>query len=804
MASALDVGGAPFGGAYEDITCRIKITGVDDAAVRVAGFQVDEGLSRLFSYELEVATDPREVANLEKALGADATVILERDGKVERIAHGIVTDVEPDGTFVGKGQARTVLVVEPRLANLRYSGGYRIFQDTTVKGIVAKLVAPEQIEVEWRVIKDPPTRDYRTQHDETDLDFLMRLAADEGHHFFFDHTDEKTTLVFTDEPRGFRELANGAIFAFRETSGAVTGEHVRSIRRAQRLRTGALEHRDFDFKNPRAKLVGRAETEGPQSEANTTRRERREYPGRFVDPDAEGTPRARMRLQELRSDANTVEGTASTLRLLAGRTFTLEHHSDRAFNRELVITRVAFGGRVAGAFHRGTSEPGQGQASASLVSFEAVPSDLKIRPARRPKPMARFETAHVVGPKQGDPFVDEYGRIKIQFPWDRDGTDDENSSCWVRMSTPGAYDQGGSYSAHRVGSEVYVNFVDGDIDRPVVTGAVYNARQRQPNALPDNAALSTWIERSVPGGKGYNGITFDNTAAKEKITTHAECDRIAHVGRNDTETIGANQTTSVGANQATSTGASRSATIGANDSTTIAGDRTENVAGNESVIVVKSRSHTVNGEKDDLWITDGDRSVNVLKGNHTREVKLLDKVEADNEEIHARYDVHVTGDRKIQVRQGETTATFEGGNVELEAAGRVRVHHKNTTVLIDDAGKVTLDADPEVEINCQGGAGEDGRRQDRVSGPDGDSARRGPERHQGEQDGRRDYRGERQVDGALWDERGFGARSEAQLKPHGPPRARRSSHRFSSPNLRAAGSRGAPNGRRSKPRADEP
>ena len=139
--------------------------------------------------------------------------------------------------------------------------------------------------------------------------------------------------------------------------------------------------------------------------------------------------------------------------------------------------------------------------------------------------------------------------------------------------------------------------------------------------------------------------------------------------------------------RSTTVGTNRTATIGANDTTTIRGNRTENVAGDESVTVVKSRSHTVNGAKDDVWVTDGDRSVNVLKGNHTRDVKLLDKVEADNEEIHARYDVHVTGDRKIQVKQGDTTATFEGGNVVLEAAGHVRVHHKSTTLLIDDAGQ---------------------------------------------------------------------------------------------------------------------
>ncbi len=262
-------------------------------------------------------------------------MLLTRDGQRERVVHGILTVVSPDGGFVGKGQARTRVLVEPRLANLRYSGGHRIFQQMSVKEIVAELVAPEQIEIDWRVLDELPKRDYRTQLDESDLDFLMRLVADEGLHFFFDHDDEKTTLVFTNEPLGFRELDGGATFDFRDTAGVVAAEHVRSIARAQRVRTGALEHRDYDFRNPRLKLVAREETPDPQTEANTKRRERREYPGAFDDPDVEGNRRARMRLQELRSDAYTVEGAASSLRLLAGRAFTLAGHPDRAFNRKV-------------------------------------------------------------------------------------------------------------------------------------------------------------------------------------------------------------------------------------------------------------------------------------------------------------------------------------------------------------------------------------------------------------------------------------------------------------------------------------
>jgi type VI secretion system secreted protein VgrG len=690
MATALD-GGALFGPLHDNITCQVKIVGIEEGAVRVANVSARERISDLFGYELEVGTDPDGVASLEKALGAEATVLLTRDGQRERVAHGILTMVLPDGGFVGKGQARTRILVEPRLANLRYSGGHRIFQQMTVKDIVGELVAPEQIEIDWRVLDELPKRDYRTQLDESDLDFLMRLVADEGLHFFFDHDDEKTTLVFTNEPLGFRELDGGATFDFRDSAGVVAAEHVRSIARAQRVRTGALEHRDYDFRNPRLKLVAREETPDPQTEANTKRRERREYPGAFDDPDVEGNRRARMRLQELRSDAYTVEGTASSLRFLAGRAFTLAGHPDRAFNRKFIVTEVSFSGSVDGAFNGAPNPGGHGRTSPSLASFVAVPADVPIRPNRKAKPPARLQTARVVGPKDGDPFVDEFGRVKVQFPWDRDGKEDEHSSCWMRMATPVAYDQGGFFSPHRVGCEVLVDFVDGDIDRPLVTAAVYNGQQRQFHKQPDDAAKSAWIERSVPGGEGYNGITFDNTAGKEKIDTHAELDRKTHVGRNHSETIGANQMSTIGAN--------RTATIAANDTTTIGANRSETVVEKEDVTVKKGRTHTVEEGNDVLYLPHGDREIDVYEGNHTLNAKLLVSTHSDNHEIEARYDLHARADRKIEIAQKGASCTMEDEHIIVQAPQHIVIDCPSGAAFFKDK-KLTLQAVDELVLQC--------------------------------------------------------------------------------------------------------
>ncbi len=186
---------------------------------------------------------------------------------------------------------------------------------------------PERIDLVWRLRPDPPVRDYRTQLNESDYAFLERLAADEGLTFFFESTKDKTSLVFTNSPKGFLPIDGTASISFFDLGGTTHGEHVRTIQREQRVRTGAVEHRDYDFTNPRVALVARAETSGTQSEANTTRREWRDYPGGFTDPDGEGKPRATMRLEELRTDATVFDGTATTMRLIAGKKFTLTGHT---------------------------------------------------------------------------------------------------------------------------------------------------------------------------------------------------------------------------------------------------------------------------------------------------------------------------------------------------------------------------------------------------------------------------------------------------------------------------------------------
>jgi len=244
--------------------------------------------------------------------------------------------------------------------------------------------------------------------------------------------------------------------------------------------------------------------------------------------------------------------------------------------------------------------------------FNAIPADQQFRPERRtPKPMAPGpQTAIVTGPSGEEIFTDKYGRIKVQFHWDRRGQRNETSSCWIRVSQPWAGKGWGGVSIPRIGQEVVVDFVEGDPDQPLITGRVYNAEQMPPYALPAAAVISG-LKSKTHKGAGYNEMSMDDTAGKEMITIHGQYDMATtiehdqtstiHNNRTDTvdvddsETVGNNQTQTVGVNQTISVGSNRSKTVGANETTSVGASRTETVGAAETITIGAHRTETVNG-----------------------------------------------------------------------------------------------------------------------------------------------------------------------------------------------------------------
>ncbi|WP_394830333.1 type VI secretion system tip protein VgrG [Pendulispora rubella] len=687
-------------GHYDDLRCRLLIADVEESILSVASFEGHERLSSLFSYTIAVITEREDVQDLEMALGRDASFTVARGGTTELIVHGIVTEILPDGAYVGDNRASTTVVIEPHLASLRYSGGYRIFQQMTVEQIIREIVRSEGIQTAWHVYPPLPTHEYTVQADETDLEFLARLAAHEGLHYYFDRTPDTTVVVFTNRRDGFTELANDADIDFHHDSGAVSGEHVCTIQRAQRVRTGAIEHRDYDFRAPSTRLQGRAEVDPNTGHA---RRERRAYAAGFRDLHHLAERRAQLRLAQERSDAFTVTGTASMLRFIPGKTFTLHGHRDGAFNRKLLLTQVSVAGKVHGLLSlpthgSGLGGPVAGKASEELTAFEAVPADVTIHPPHLPKPRSRLESARVVGPTNGDPFVDEYGRIKVQFHWDRDGKNDENSSCWIRMMTPVANFDEGFWQAHKVGSEVLVDFIDGDIDRPVVIGAVYNGVDTQPYKMPVDVANSTWKTKSVPGGGGFNEITQDNHTGQEKIYIHAQKNMDITVQDAHTESIGSNKTSTVGANQTSTIGANKTATVGANDTTTVGANQTHSAGANQSFSAGADQSHSAGANQSLSAAVDQTHSAGAKQSLSSGADQSISSGANQTVSVTANQTINVTGNRTKTV-QGSDASTVTGSLTQIATGNIVSSTSADLTLR---AANITIDGESNITLKVGG------------------------------------------------------------------------------------------------------
>jgi type VI secretion system secreted protein VgrG len=369
-------------------------------------------------------------------------------------------------------------------------------------------------------------------------------------------------------------------------------------------------------------------------------------------------------MQQEALDSLVVRGEGNTRQLATGCQFTLSNHFDA--NGSYLLTRVEHRSDLGAAYLQ--SEPGVETGFSYSARFECIPLALPFRPLlKTPRPRIEGpQTAVVVGPQGQEIFTDKYSRVKVQFPWDRLGKNDANSSCWVRVATTWAGKQWGFLQIPRIGQEVVVSFEEGDPDRPIITGSVYNAEQMPPVTLPDNMTQSGTISRSTIGGTAtnFNQIWFEDKKDSELITVHAEKDMKRVVENNDALTVGSSDSkTCPDGSQTISIYKDRTTTIETgNESLTVKkGDRSATVSeGNDSLTVTKG-TRTVSVEGDDSYtVKTGNRSVAVNTGNDTHEVKTGNREVT----VNTGNDTHEikTGNREVTVDLGNDTLTIKVGN----------------------------------------------------------------------------------------------------------------------------------------------
>ena len=539
----------------------------------VTSFFGREELSRPFSFTVELAAtgeagiQPRELLGHKGQLAIHDVV-----SGASRFVHGMIARVEALGELQGRLRYRALLV--PEFWKLQHVRRSRIFQQKSVPQIVQQILDEAGIAHGANLDGRHAPREFCVQYRESDFDFVSRLLEEAGIFYSFEHTDGAHTLMLGDGPSALGPIAGEARIPFRGATGAEGNEeHVLGVERASRVRPGAVALRDFDFVRPTLDLSALSKAANANAKLQVY-----DSPGGYVDPGG-GKATAKVRLEELRHDVERCEGECSSVRLVPGLTFTLTEHLDPSFEGELLLISVEHGG----------------QPESYQSRFHAIPSDVPFRPPRlTPAPLiAGAQTAIVVGPSGEEIHTDEHGRIKVRFHWDREAPGDDKSSCWIRVSQAWAGAGWGALYLPRIGQEVVVRFLEGDPDRPLVVGAVYNGENPTPIALPDEKTRSTLRSDSSPGGGGFNELQFEDAAGLELIHLHGQKDWKIEVENDKTQRVGANESLQVAGDRTQSVDGNQFLTVQVDDRTGVAGNQTLRVTGNRDVEVGKDHIEEV-------------------------------------------------------------------------------------------------------------------------------------------------------------------------------------------------------------------
>ncbi|MCD5979482.1 type VI secretion system tip protein TssI/VgrG [Pseudomonas quasicaspiana] len=486
---------------------------------RVLAFTAKESISRPFSVRLELVSE-RANLKLEELLHRLAFLRFDADGNG---LHGQIGEIAQGDS--GKRFTHYFIQLVPSLKRLEYRSNHRIFQGKTVPEIIALVLKDHAIfsnGFAFRLREPCKPRDYCTQYQETDLHFVRRLCEEEGIHFHFQHSPDEHLLVFADDPIQLPVLK--AAVAYVQSSGQVADASV--IKRFNvRLatRSGKASHQTYHFQLPQVDLLSSAGGDGRKE------LEDYQYPAPFTDLSV-GTRQAQKALERNRSDVRLAGGNSDQSALLSGHLFELTHPNP-AWSQQWLLTSM---------FHEGKQpqvlEESMPRASGAFTQgyrnrFEAIPGNVPFRPPlrhRKPRVLG-CQHAVVTGPPGEEIYCDDYGRIKVKFFWDREGSRNEHSSCWLRVATGWAHEQYGSVMIPRVGMEVIVGYFEADPDQPYVQACLPNTGTRAPLNLPVQNTQTVLKTQSSPGGAGFNELSIEDRKGAESISIRAQRNWSEHV-----------------------------------------------------------------------------------------------------------------------------------------------------------------------------------------------------------------------------------------------------------------------------------
>ncbi|MBK4826238.1 type VI secretion system tip protein VgrG [Pectobacterium carotovorum subsp. carotovorum] len=491
----------------------VKVGALAAGTFAVVDFRLDEGLNRPFSLSLSLASALPDV-DFGAVLDQPCELMIWYEGELKRRVSGIISGFTQGDT--GFRCTRYQAEVRPALWRLGLRANARIFQAQKPEAIIGALLEEAGItDYAFALRNEHAVREYCVQYRESDLAFITRLAAEEGMYFFHEYEEGKHRVVFADDAGA---LTKGPELFFNlATQGLSEGEYVRRFHYAERVSTSDVELKDYSFKTP-AYGLSHKKMSGDLAHQRESY-QHYDYPGRYKQ-DPSGKAFSGYRLDALRAGAVTSEGESNCAGLMPGSTFTLTEHPNVTLNAVWQTVSVTHVGQQPQALE----EESGGEPTTMSNSFAVVKGTMTWRTAMPYKPMVDGpQIATVVGPAGEEIYCDQYGRVKLQFPWDRYGASNDQSSCWVRVSQGWAGGQYGMIAIPRIGHEVIVSFLEGDPDQPIVTGRTFHATNRPPYDLPAHKTR-TVLRTETHQGEGFNELRFEDQAGQEEIYIHGQKD----------------------------------------------------------------------------------------------------------------------------------------------------------------------------------------------------------------------------------------------------------------------------------------
>jgi type VI secretion system secreted protein VgrG len=733
-----DMAGKAMGLSQQTRLAKISSPLGDDVLI-LEHMDGHEELGRPFELELALVSEDPEV-KLAALLGKPMGLSLELHDGSERYFHGIVARASQT---TGSGQfAGYRVTLRPWLWLLSRTSDCRIFQNQKVPDIIKQVFRDQGFsDFEDALSGSYREWDYCVQYRETSLDFVTRLMEQEGIYFWFRHEKDRHVLVLSDAYGAHANVSGYAAVPYYPPTGEQRErDHFFDWYMGQEVQPGSLTLNDYDFQRPGAALEVRSTFPRSHAAADYPLYD---YPGEYVQT-GHGEHYARTRIEAIQTLHERVVLRGNARGLGTGHLFKLSNYPRDDQNREYLAISATY--RIA----QESVESGGGggeQFESSLICIEAS-QPFRLLPATTLPIVQGPQTALVVGPDGEEIWTDQYGRVKVHFYWDRHDKRNENSSCWIRVSQNWAGKNWGAIHIPRIGQEVIVSFLEGDPDRPIITGRVYNAEQTVPYELPANATQSGIKSRSSKGGTpaNFNEIRMEDKKGEEQLFIHAEknqdievendethwvghdrrktidndetvhvkhdrtetvdnnetitigVDRTESVGNNESISIGVNRTESVGSNESISIGANRSETVGSNEEISIGSNRSESVGRDETISIGANRSETVgNNEsitvgKNQTVSVGSDQSTSIGK-NESRSVgKDRSTSIATNDSLTVGKNFTLSAGDSITLSTGSASIT-------MKKDGTIVIRGKDIT--IDGSGAINVKASKNVVVKGQ-------------------------------------------------------------------------------------------------------